>query len=72
MYFFVSSSSIFTIAVHSEELASRGLKYQTYLISSSRFSEANFSLQFPRKREETAEQTATRGSLLSSFLTVCG
>ena len=45
------------MAAHSEEFVSRGKKYQT-----------NFSPQFHRTREETAEQTAARGSLLSSFL----
>ena len=38
----------------------------------TRLREANFSPQFLCTREETAEQTASRGSLLSSFLTVCG
>ena len=56
------------MAAHIEEFVSRGQKYQTCLILSSRPREANFSPQFPRTREETAEQTASRGSLLSSFL----
>ena len=55
---------------HCEEFASRGQKYQTCLILSSRPREANFSPKFPRTREETAEQNASRGSLLSSYLTV--
>ena len=61
-----------TMAAHSEEFASRGQKYQTCLILSSWPREANFSPKFPCTREETAEQTASRGSFLSSFLTVCG
>ena len=61
-------SSILTMAANMEEFVSRGQKYQTCLILSSRPREANFSPQFPRTREETAEQTASRGSLLSSFL----
>ena len=56
------------MAAHIEEFVSRGQKYQTCLILSSRPREANFSLQFPRTREETAEQTALRASFLSSFL----
>ena len=56
------------MAAHIEKFVSRGQKYQTCLILSSRPREANFSPQFPRTREETAEQTASRGSLLSSFL----
>ena len=73
MYFYwmfdqTKLSSILTMAAHSEESASRGQKYQTCLILFSRPRETNFSPQFPRTREETAEQTASRGSLLSSFL----
>ena len=56
------------MAAHIEEFVSRGQKYQTCLISSSRPREASFSPQFPRTREATAEQTASPGSLLSSFL----
>ena len=56
------------MGAHSEEFASRGQKYQTCLILSSRPREANFLQQFPRTLEETAGQTASRGSLLSSFL----
>ena len=52
----------------SEEFALRGQKCQTCLILSSRPREVNFSPQFLRTREETAEQTASRGSLLSSLL----
>ena len=40
---------------------------KTCLILSSGPREANFSPQLPRTREETVEQTASRGSLLSSF-----
>ena len=61
-------SSILTMAAHSEESTSWGQKYKTCLILSSRPREAPFPPQFPRTREETAEQTASRGSLLSSFL----
>ena len=46
-------SSILTMAAHSEEFASRGQKYQTCLILSSRPREANFSPKFTRTREET-------------------
>ena len=53
--------------MHSGESASRGQKYQTWLILFSRPRRANFAAQFPRKREETAEETASRSSLLSSF-----
>ena len=61
------------MAAHSEDISSRGQKYQTCLILSSLPHEANFSPQFPHTRdEETAEQTASLGSLLSSYLTVCG
>ena len=60
------------MAAHNEEFASRGEKYQTCLILSSRSREANFSPKVPHTREEMAEQTASRDSLLSSFLTVCG
>ena len=57
-----------SMAAHNEEFALQGEKYQTCLILSSRPREVNFSPQFPRTCEETAEQTASRGSLLSSFL----
>ena len=60
------------IAAHSEEFASRGKKYQTGLIFSSRPREANFSPKIRRTREETAELPASRGILLSSLLHVCG
>ena len=63
-------SSILTMAAHSEEFDSRSQKYQTCLILSSRPREANCSPKFSRTREETAEQTASWGSFLSSFLTV--
>ena len=56
------------MAAHIEEFVSRGQKYQTSLILSLRPRETNFSPQFPRTREETADQTSSRGSLLSSFL----
>ena len=56
----------------SEQFASRGQKYQTCLILSSRPRKANFSPKFSRTREETDEQTASRWSMLSSFITVCG
>ena len=59
-------------AAHSEEFASRGKKYQTSFILSSRPREANFPPKIRRTREETAELTASRGILLSSFLHVCG
>ena len=49
------------MAAHSEEFASRDLKYQTCLILSSRLREANFSPKCPRTREETAEQTVCGG-----------
>ena len=65
-------SQILMIAAHSEEFASRGKKYQTSFIFSSRTREANFSPKIRRTREETAELTASRGILLSSFLHVCG
>ena len=65
-------SSILKLAADSEEFASWSQKYQTCLILSSRPREANFSPKLPRTREKTAEHTASRGSLLSSFLTLCG
>ena len=57
MLFFVRTklSSILTMAAHIEEFVSRGQKYQTCLILSSRPWEANFSSQFPHTREETAQ-----------------
>ena len=65
-------SQILMFAAHSKEFASRGKKYQTSLIFSSRPREANFSPKIRRTREETAELTASRGILLSSLLHVCG
>ena len=53
-------SQILTIAANDEEFASRGKKYQLWLIFSSRPREANFS-KFRRMQEETAEKTASRG-----------
>ena len=49
----------------SKQFASRGQKYQTCLILSSRPRKANFSPKFSRKHEETDEQTASRWSMLS-------
>ena len=60
------------MAAHSEEFASRGQKNQTCLILSSRPRKANFSPKFPRTRVEMAGQTASRGSLLSSFFCAAG
>ena len=45
-------NSILTMAAHNEEFASRGEKYQTCLIFSSRPREANFSRKVPRTRWE--------------------
>ena len=65
----IGLSRILTVAANDEEFALQGKKYQTCWIFSSRLREANFSPKFRRTREETAEQTVSRGTLLSSFLT---
>ena len=59
-------------AAHSDEFASRGKKYQTSLIFSSRSREANLSPKIHRTCEEMAELPASSGILFSSFLHVCG
>ena len=61
-------SPIHTFTAHGEESAFRGQKYQTWRIFSSRPCVPKFSRKLRRTREETAEQTAFPGHLLSCFL----
>ena len=68
VYWLIWPSPIHTFTAHVEESAFRGQKYQTWQIFSSRPCVAKFSGKLRRTREETAEQTALPGNLLSCFL----
>ena len=64
----ISLSPIHKFAAHGEESVFRGQKYQTWQIFSIQPCAAKFSRKLRRTREETAEETAFPGNLVSCFL----
>ena len=69
--FLIWLSKMLTSSAHDEKLASRGKNYQTWQIFVSRPREGKFSPKFCRTRAEQAEQTASRGKVLSCLPQVC-
>ena len=59
------------MSAHGEQSASRGKNYQTSLISDFSAREAEISQKVTAHGEHFAEQSGTRGTLLSKSLAVC-